>query len=203
MFYITFWSKDVEHPRKFEGRGIPGPGREDFSMRIVIYLLFSTFRTVFAKYCRLFICLWTKDTTNTAKNKTSDAAQSAKDKTTDAAQSAKDNIVDATQSAKDKTGDATQSTKESAQQGKDQSAGFLQQVFYLYPSLIIKIYDRLCVYVYVYVYAIWFGASQCNFCLVTDRGTGEEHGSGCCGQCEEHTWNGWQEMKEKQLSVSH
>ena len=106
----------------------------------------------------------TKDTANAAKNKTADTVQSAKDKTTD----------------------ATQSTKESAQQGKDQSAGFLQQVFYLYPSLIIKIYDRLC----VYVYAIWFGASQCCFCLVTDRGTGEEHGSGCCGQCEEHTWNG-------------
>jgi ABC-type transport system involved in cytochrome bd biosynthesis fused ATPase/permease subunit len=117
----------------------------------------------------------TKDTTNAAKNKTTDAAQSAKDMTANAAQS-----------AKDKTADATQSTKESAQQGKDQSAGFLQQVFYLYPSLIIKIYDRLC----VYVYAIWFGASQCYFCLVTDRGTGDEHGSGRCGQCEEHTWNG-------------
>ena len=48
----------------------------------------------------------TKDTTNAAKDRTATAAQSAKDRTASAAQSA----------------------QESAQHGKDQSAGFLQQV---------------------------------------------------------------------------
>ena len=48
----------------------------------------------------------TKDTANAAKDKTTSAAQFAKDTTTSAAQSA----------------------QESTQHGKDQSAGFLQQV---------------------------------------------------------------------------
>ena len=48
----------------------------------------------------------TKDTANEAKDRTASAAQSAKNRTTSAAQSA----------------------QESAQHGKDQSAGFLQQV---------------------------------------------------------------------------
>jgi hypothetical protein len=63
----------------------------------------------------------TKDTANAAKNKTADTA-------------------------KDMTADATQSTKESTQQGKDQSAGFLQQVFYLYPfNSLIRRYMIDCV----------------------------------------------------------
>ena len=99
----------------------------------------------------------TKDTANATKNKTTDAAQSAKDMTADAAQS-----------AKDKTADATQSTKDSAQQGKDQSAGFLQQVFYLYPFN-YKIYDRLCMC--ICVYAMWFGVHSVNFVLLQ---TGEQ-----------------------------
>merc|ERR1712137_941668 len=36
-------------------------------------------------------------------------------------------VQDTANAARNKTADATQSTKESAQQGKDQSAGFLQQ----------------------------------------------------------------------------
>jgi len=69
----------------------------------------------------------TKDATNTAKNKTVDTAQSAKNKTVDTAQSAQNKTADAAQCAKNKTADTTQSATESAQQGKDQSGGFLQQ----------------------------------------------------------------------------
>jgi hypothetical protein len=99
--------------------------------------------TVFAKYW-LFSCWWvqgkgeellqsTKDTAGAAQNKAADAAQAAKNKTSDAAQAAKNKTCDATQSAKNMTSDATQSAGHSAQQGKEQSTGFIQQVVYFSP----------------------------------------------------------------------
>lgn len=56
-------------------------------------------------------------------------AQSACDKTADMAQSARDKAADVTQSARDKSADGSHSTKQSAQQNKEQAAGFLGQVY--------------------------------------------------------------------------
>ncbi len=53
--------------------------------------------------------------------------------TKDTANAAQNRTADATQSAKNMTCDATQSANESAQQGKEQSAGFIQQVVYFSP----------------------------------------------------------------------
>jgi hypothetical protein len=64
---------------------------------------------------------------------TKDAAGAAQKKTADAAQAAKNKTCDAAQSAKNTTSDATQSAGKSAQQGKEQSTGFIQQVVYFSP----------------------------------------------------------------------
>ena len=56
--------------------------------------------------------------------KTKEWVQSTKD----TANAAKDRTASAAQSAKDRTASVAQSAQESAQHGKDQSAGFLQQV---------------------------------------------------------------------------
>ena len=56
--------------------------------------------------------------------KTEEWVQSTKD----TANAAKDRTASAAQSAKDRTASAAQSAHESTQHGKDQSAGFLQQV---------------------------------------------------------------------------
>jgi hypothetical protein len=93
--------------------------------------------------------------------------------TKDTANAAQNRTADATQSAKNMTCDATQSASESAQQGKEQSAGFIQQVVYFSPFRSMLMW-WVCLYIYLcfilaskilvegifHLYAFWLGASE-------------------------------------------
>ncbi|XLQ98667.1 hypothetical protein HN51_053362 [Arachis hypogaea] len=69
----------------------------------------------------------TAQTAQAAKDKTQQAAQTARDRTSDTAQNTREKAQNTAGATRDKASEMGQATRESAQAGKDNAGGFLQQ----------------------------------------------------------------------------